>query len=532
VAIALACAPHPYLVWLLFGLPVIVAATRGLLWAYLMAAAAYAVIVFPNLFPLDGRCLVLSWVAASLLAALRHRLVERRAGDEHRGWPGMVCGSGRKAIGGIAGGLVLLLLLRGISITLPLGWAVVYGAVLWESRAARAMKSEGPRHPILTGLLAAIGLVIGVVVVEVVPLPPPPEVPNDIFERHPSRGVMLRPNMEHRAVFYEDSEAFTPFPVHTSSLRLRNEEIPAKRPEEFRILMLGDSFTFGWGLQPHETIPEQLRQHLSKEGVTTDFRVINAGVPGYGPKQERDLLHEFGFGMEPDLVILQMFPNDIADSAVAEGVLPPVYHPSQAKIARMALLRGTWQGQLSAWMEEQSQVVGYWAARVERPYPLVDYLNMIRLFPPAPALRPAPSLLRPPSLETQRREWSPELEFGWSRFQVEVAAIHADCEAREIAFFAYCLPHHAQLDYEQWVAMIGEATVNDYQYRVDVAAMEGWLRERSIPYVPVLRVLSGFIEDEKLYYPEDGHLHPSGAWLVAQVLKTQTIRRGFLTPEE
>lgn len=46
----------------------------------------------------------------------------------------------------------------------------------------------------------------------------------------------------------------------------------------FRILMLGDSLTHGYGLPPGMDIPSQLQAKLRASG--TDVRVINAGVSG------------------------------------------------------------------------------------------------------------------------------------------------------------------------------------------------------------------------------------------------------------
>jgi len=83
-----------------------------------------------------------------------------------------------------------------------------------------------------------------------------------------------------------------------NSLGLRNRETPYKKPEGvFRIVLVGDSRTFGWGVP--------LEKHFSTllEGYFKDVEVINMGVSGFGVDQELLFLDSEGFRYEPDLVI-------------------------------------------------------------------------------------------------------------------------------------------------------------------------------------------------------------------------------------
>ena len=80
-----------------------------------------------------------------------------------------------------------------------------------------------------------------------------------------------------------------------------------------RIVALGDSFTFGHGVDHVSTYPYQLEQMLSKDGI--HIRVDNAGVPGYGLDQEYLYLQEIILRRKrPDVVIWNLNINDIGDS--------------------------------------------------------------------------------------------------------------------------------------------------------------------------------------------------------------------------
>jgi lysophospholipase L1-like esterase len=106
-----------------------------------------------------------------------------------------------------------------------------------------------------------------------------------------------------------------PAPIRTNSLGLRSPEIALARPDgTFRILVLGDSVAFGWGLRGEDTFASHLASLLATVFPEQRFEVINAGVSGYGTWQELRWLKETGLGLDPDVVIVQAHLNDAADN--------------------------------------------------------------------------------------------------------------------------------------------------------------------------------------------------------------------------
>jgi hypothetical protein len=94
--------------------------------------------------------------------------------------------------------------------------------------------------------------------------------------------------------------------VRINSQGLRDREYSlAKPPGVYRILMLGDSTTLGWGVSAGETAAKLLERQLGPQ-----FEVINAGVGNYGTVQESAYYKTRGRLFHPDLVILQYFIND------------------------------------------------------------------------------------------------------------------------------------------------------------------------------------------------------------------------------
>ncbi len=73
-----------------------------------------------------------------------------------------------------------------------------------------------------------------------------------------------------------------------------------------RILVLGDSFAWGYGVAQDEIFTERI------EATLDDVEVINAGVSGYSTDQELLWLKHEGVKYRPDLVILLLVGNDDA----------------------------------------------------------------------------------------------------------------------------------------------------------------------------------------------------------------------------
>lgn len=91
----------------------------------------------------------------------------------------------------------------------------------------------------------------------------------------------------------------------------------AKASGVTRVLCVGDSHTFGWGVPEGATWPDRLREELASRRPDARFEVLNAGVDNYDTVQEVLLLEQRLLAYEPDLVVLQFYVNDAAVHGVA-----------------------------------------------------------------------------------------------------------------------------------------------------------------------------------------------------------------------
>lgn len=100
--------------------------------------------------------------------------------------------------------------------------------------------------------------------------------------------------------------------VRTSAQRLRGTRVYSlpKDPNTFRILVLGDSITFGQGVGDDEPFTERMREVLAAlRGKPVE--VINTGLDGYNTVQEAALLEQRGLALKPDCVIVVFCGNDL-----------------------------------------------------------------------------------------------------------------------------------------------------------------------------------------------------------------------------
>lgn len=133
------------------------------------------------------------------------------------------------------------------------------------------------------------------------------------------RGVRLRTNPE--------------------GLRAQNSYSLAKPPGVARILVLGDSQAFGWGLPERQTVAARLTEQLEKRGFGP-VEVINTAVPGYGAYQEAALLERIGMRYQPDCVLVLFTSNDLA---LPFFLLEDVAMPARSRsllLARLERLAG------------------------------------------------------------------------------------------------------------------------------------------------------------------------------------------------
>ncbi|MDP6151658.1 MAG: SGNH/GDSL hydrolase family protein [Gammaproteobacteria bacterium] len=95
--------------------------------------------------------------------------------------------------------------------------------------------------------------------------------------------------------------------VSINSDGLRDDEYTVERNDKYRIAVLGDSLTFGWGVEKSDTYEVLLESML---GETRSTEMINFGHGNYNTVQQVNLFKEKGLKYNPDSVVVFYFIND------------------------------------------------------------------------------------------------------------------------------------------------------------------------------------------------------------------------------
>jgi len=102
--------------------------------------------------------------------------------------------------------------------------------------------------------------------------------------------------------------------VRINSVGLRDREISVEKPAgTYRILVLGDSTTLGWGVPFDRLFTKLLERSLNANPPSPRYRryeVLNGGVGNYNTAQEAAWFKAHGVRLNPDMVVVAWFIND------------------------------------------------------------------------------------------------------------------------------------------------------------------------------------------------------------------------------
>jgi len=102
--------------------------------------------------------------------------------------------------------------------------------------------------------------------------------------------------------------------IRTNSAGIRaDRDIPFEKNEGVkRIVLLGDSFGMGYGVDLEDTFSSQMENRLNATGLQCE--VVNLSVSGHGTAEQLITLREQGFQYQPDVVLIAWHGSDLQDN--------------------------------------------------------------------------------------------------------------------------------------------------------------------------------------------------------------------------
>lgn len=316
-----------------------------------------------------------------------------------------------------------------------------------------------------------------------------------------------------------------------NSRGFRTEEYTGRRdPDGFRLLALGDSFTFSSGGVPWRYgWPEVLEDLLDRESRRS-VEVFALGVPGVGPRFEKRLWELEGRRLRPDLVVLAFFVGDDfleepgIDSKIS-GVPPLLRVCTTCRLAR-----NLWR------IEQERQRVGGWPeleteAPEDRP-PGTEIEAYLSKYDP---LRPTFSEKSYLLLEWERsRICRPAHREEFDRmFRATTAVIrdlHHSVRRQRARFLVLIIPDEYQIDPDLRRRMMEAHGSSHGQLSVGLPQrrLREFLEREEIPYLDLLPVLRRAGLSERQYRLQDTHWNIEGNRTAARALASDLLTRGWL----
>lgn len=357
---------------------------------------------------------------------------------------------------------------------------------------------------LLLGVSAVLGLLLAEVAVRLVRPQPVMLVSRGLYTPDPPRRYRLQPGF--RGTVTNRVEFDTPVAINRQGLR--GPEAGAKAPGTFRVLTLGDSFTFGVGARQEETYPAQLQSILRSRGVRAE--VLNAGAPGYGVPDAVAWFQRWGWPLEPDAIVLAVFlANDLQDAAPGG--------PKAMAVDGELMIQGEKKNSLSRWLYYHSHL-----------YVLLKTSALGEL---------GRRLLgKSPPLETRERRAEFELyEKGRTSEVVRRGAAATEKAVAGLArsaggarVLAVLIPSVIQVDAGRWREGLERFGLEPSRY--DRLRPNALFRDIFGRHgIPVLDLTAPFAKavasGEVIYYPIDQHLTPAGYRRAAEAVAASLAPR-------
>lgn len=131
-----------------------------------------------------------------------------------------------------------------------------------------------------------------------------------------SLGDILRPSAYPR-IIYELRPSIdlifegAALKINRQGWRCDHDLEPGHSGHTLRVICLGDSHMFGWGIPMGQEMPRVLERQLNAGYPRKKWQVINTAVPGYNTAMEVETLEKKCLAYKPDIVIIEFIGNDL-----------------------------------------------------------------------------------------------------------------------------------------------------------------------------------------------------------------------------
>jgi GDSL-like Lipase/Acylhydrolase family len=319
-----------------------------------------------------------------------------------------------------------------------------------------------------------------------------------------------------------------------------------KHPDEYRVLVLGDSFAEGYTVEFHEVFSAVLKDRLNSNANARYYEVINTGSGGYSTDQELLLFQTEGKKYRPDLAVLLFYDNDVwfnnqskywrgnkplfkldDDGTLTLTNVPvprpdPVPPPSTTEAS-------FWENPLDTtaiWLSKKSHVYRFINDRIMGTaflHTLAIKIGLEKV--PAENLADQNVIPIPDEFRVYQKRWNADVANAWKITEILLRELRAEVNTVGSNFMIFYVPVRASVYLEEWERVKKQYDITDEEWsieqiRSDLMAICQRNRFDCIDPLETFRAEAERLRTvgKRLYFLQDGHWNADGHRLVGELL--------------
>ncbi len=294
----------------------------------------------------------------------------------------------------------------------------------------------------------------------------------------------------------------------------------AKKENEKRILIFGDSFAEAYMVDFKDMFSEVLKRDLNRRNTAGNeyYEVINFGTGGYSTDQELLYFKTEGVGYYPDITVLMFCVNDVwynnqtvywrgykpmYELAGGKPVLTNVPVPLLKKNEPLIYTR------IKAWADKHSQIY-------KRTCIVKDKITL--------ALRKEDKKI-PGDFVVYAKEPDSTLQHAWDVTEAIISDLKSTCDSVKSELIVFYVPSKEVIYDSTWQEIITSYTMSDEDFSVDYPGIRlGMICNRLginfIDPTQILRLKAEILKNEnnRIYFKIDRHLNKTGNKMIGEIL--------------
>lgn len=348
-----------------------------------------------------------------------------------------------------------------------------------------------------------VDLVAGVVLVK----PLSPALSPDKTRHH-----KLTPNTDSR--FEQPDFSYI---QHVNSLGIRGRESSFKKPSRhYRVLMLGDSFTMGKGVEDDQTFSALLQVSLNERKACGEatFEVLNGGVDSYAPVLSYLQLSGDLAPLEADLVLLDLDLSDLLQEAAYRA--EAVYDSTGEIVGVPGSTRPLLLSQrIRSWIDQHTfftRLLFFYTNK------LLGYRDF--------SVQGIVTRANPELLKYTLAGDAINRDAQWAQIFDSIEKIKKLAEKRSMAFALVVYPWGHQINEAEWVPgrdnFIPKGSIVSDKY---LDTIYQWSKQREVELISLFPDLRAYRGNAPLYFKYDMHWTAEGHKVVAAALEKYLVER-------